>query len=52
MYIEDMRPVPTGFESVDRDEQVQKFVQEGILYMNNNGVIYDATGKKVKNINE
>lgn len=52
MVIQDMRPVPTGFESVERDEQVQKFVQEGILYMNKNGVIYDAMGKKVKNINE
>ena len=52
MYIQDMRPIPTGWEQTENDGEVQKFVQNGVLYIYQNGVIYDATGKKVKNINE
>ena len=52
MYIEDMRPVPTEIDQTESAGDVQKFVHEGVLYLNQNGVIYDATGKKVKNINE
>ncbi|MBR1515276.1 MAG: hypothetical protein IJ621_00815 [Paludibacteraceae bacterium] len=52
MYIENSRPVPTGFDQVDEGENVQKFVQDGVLYIHQNGIIYDVTGKKVKNINE
>ena len=52
MYIENIRPVPTGFDQVDEGENVQKFVQDGVLYIHQNGIIYDVTGKKVKNINE
>ncbi len=52
MYIQDMRPIPTGWEQTENDGEVQKFVQDGVLYIYQNGVIYDATGKKVKNINE
>ncbi len=52
MYIEDMRPVPTEIDQTESAGEVQKFVHEGVLYLNQNGVIYDATGKKVKNINE
>ncbi len=52
MVIQNTRPVPTGFDQTESDENVQKFVHEGVLYLNKNGVIYDATGKKVKNINE
>jgi len=52
MYIQDMRPVPTGIDQAETSGEVQKFIHEGVLYINQNGVIYDTTGKKVKNVNE
>lgn len=52
LFIDKVRPVPTGTEQTETAGEVQKFVRDGVLYMNLNGVIYDASGKKVKNINE
>lgn len=50
---EEIDPIVTGMESIDGygDEPV-KFIHQDKIYILYHGVIYDATGKKVKTINK
>ena len=41
----------TGTENIDlRSEETQKFIYHDKMYILRNGVLYDATGKKVREI--
>lgn len=43
----------TGTENIDlRSEETQKFIYHDKMYILRNGVLYDATGKRVKEINK
>lgn len=50
---EDIDPIVTGIESIDGygDEPV-KFIRQDKMYILYHGIIYDATGKKVREINK
>lgn len=44
---------PTGWEEIDEtDDGPTKFIYQDKMYIKQNGVIYDATGKRVKEINK
>ena len=52
--IKGVRPVPTGIDIVggtDSKEPI-KFLYHDKVFILHNGVIYDATGKKVREINK
>ncbi len=46
--VREARNTATGVEQVGSETQLQKFVHNGVLYINKDGVLYDAMGKKVK----
>ena len=49
------RPIPTGVDAVDGDNdgtQPVKFIYRDNVYILHNGTIYDATGKKVREIDK
>ncbi len=46
--VREARNTATGVEQVGSETQIQKFIHNGVLYINKDGVLYDAMGKKVK----
>ncbi len=45
-------PVSTGIDGISDDEVPIKFIYQDKIYIRHKGVIYDATGKKVREINK
>lgn len=42
------KAVGEGLDNIDTELQINKFIQNGILYIERNGKIYDARGMKIK----
>ena len=49
----DSENTATGLDGIDaKDDGPMKFIREDKMFIKQNGVIYDATGKKVGEINK
>ena len=53
IVLRDENETPTGVDELEGEsDQPFKFIYHDKMFILNNGVIYDATGKKVREINK